>query len=52
MMKTMKGVLLGMGIAAAAMMLVKKSPAARQAVEDTMQDAINKAGDLKDSLGK
>lgn len=52
MMKTVKGMMIGMGIAAAAAMLLWKSPMCRQAVEDTMQDAIDKAEDLKNQLGK
>ena len=52
MMKTAKGMLLGMGVAAAAMLLIRMNPAARQAAEDTMQTAIDKAEEIKDSLGK
>jgi gas vesicle protein len=52
MMKTVKGMMIGMGVAAAAAMLLWKSPTCRQAMEDKMQDAIDKAEELKDSLGK
>ena len=52
MMKTAKGMLIGMGVSAAAMLLIRMNPAARQAAEDTMQTAIDKAEDLKNQLGK
>ena len=51
-MKTVKGMLIGMGVAASAALLLWKSPMCREAMENTMQDAIDKAEDLKNSLGK
>ena len=51
MMKTIKGMMLGMGIAAAAMAVIWKNPKYKQAVEDAAQNVTDKAEDLKDTLG-
>ena len=50
MMKTMKHLLLGMGIGAAVMTALWKNPKSRQAMNDAMQNAADKAEDLKNTL--
>ena len=50
MMKTMKHLLLGMGLGAAVMTALWKNPKSRQAMNDAMQTAADKAEDLKNTL--
>ena len=50
MMKTMKHLLLGMGLGAAVMTVLWKNPKSRQAMNDAMQTAADKAEDLKNTL--
>ena len=45
-MKTMKHLLLGMGLGAAVMTALWKNPKSRQAMNDAMQNAADKAEDL------
>ena len=49
-MKTMKHLLLGMGIGAAVMTALWKNPKSRRAMDDAMQTATEKAEDLKNTL--
>ena len=50
MMKTMKHLLLGMGLGAAVMTALWKNPKSRRAMNDAMQTAADKAEDLKNTL--
>ena len=50
MMKTMKHLLLGMGLGAAVMTALWKNPKSRRAMNDAMQNAADKAEDLKNTL--
>ena len=50
MMKMMKHLLLGMGLGAAVMTALWKIPKSRQAMNDAMQTAVDKAEDLKNTL--
>lgn len=49
-MKMMKHLLLGMGLGAAVMTALWKNPKSRQAMNDAMQTAADKAEDLKNTL--
>ena len=49
-MKTMKNLLLGMGLGAAVMTALWQNPKSRQAMSDAMQNAADKAEDLKNTL--
>lgn len=51
MFKSMKWLLTGMGLAAAAAFAMQKSPKLKQTVEDAAQTVTDKAEDLKSNLG-
>ena len=50
MMKMIKHLLLGMTLGAAVMTALWKNPKSRQAMNDAMQTAADKAEDLKNTL--
>lgn len=51
MMNAVKCLMVGLGLGAAAMIALRKSPKAQQAMENAVQTVTDKAEDLKDSLG-
>lgn len=51
MMKSIKCLLLGAGLAAGAMLLMQQNPQLKQTMEDAAQTVSDKAEDLKDTLG-
>ncbi len=51
MFKSMKWLLVGMGISAAAMLAMQKNPRLKQTMEDAAQTVTDKAEDLKNNLG-
>ena len=51
MCKPIKCLLVGAGLAAAAMLAMQKNPQLKQTVEDAAQTVTDKAEDLKNNLG-
>lgn len=51
MFKSMKWLLMGMGLTAAAVLAMKTNPQLKQTMEDAAQTVTDKAEDLKNNLG-
>lgn len=51
MMNTIKALMVGAGLGAAAMIALRKNPKAKQVMDDAVQAMTDKAEDLKDTLG-
>ena len=51
MFKSMKWLLMGAGLTAAAMLAMKTNPQLKQTMEDAAQTVTDKAEDLKNNLG-
>ena len=51
MFKSMKWLLVGAGLTAAAMLAMKTNPQLKQTMEDAAQTVTDKAEDLKNNLG-